>query len=835
MRRHWRRVLLGGFGLLLLGGIAFALWAYERLQSSLPLIDGTHQLTGLDASVTVTRDALGIPTIRGESRQDVARATGYLHAQDRFFQMDLNRRRAAGELSALVGGRALALDVEIRIHRFRAIAERALSLMAPTDRALLEAYTAGVNSGLASLGAPSFEYGLLGQNPEPWRAEDSLLVVLAMFITLQDTDGSYEAALGTMRDVLPPQVFDFIVSPGTEWDAPIAGQRFSVPEIPGPDIYNLRARRTGKRGIELPPTNDRVHLRTPLSRVATLASSLLGAGFPDFDVAGHGRDAGALGSNNWAVSGRLTADGGALIANDMHLSVRVPNTWYRAVLEWPGNADRPEPHRLIGVTLPGTPPIVAGSNTYVAWGFTNTYADWGDIVLLEVDPADPDRYRTPHGWQAFEHYDEIIKVAGQEDRRERVTWTIWGPRLGPDHRNRPRAYRWVAHSPERLATAAAPFEDARSIEEVFDDANGLGTPGQNIVAADRTGRIGWSIFGSIPRRVGLDGSVPTSWADGAHGWEGWLTPPEYPRLLDPESGRIWTANARVVDGEMLAKLGDGSYEVGSRATMIRDRLMAHDRFTPEDMLKIQLDAGAVFLARWRDLILKTLTGALVSAHPERARFRDIVQHDWDGQASPRSAGYRLTRMFREQVSERVMAFVLAECYESDRSFDHTTLRRREGPIWKLVNEEPMHLLDPQFSSWDELLAAATDTVIERASRDGELKARVWSEYNVTAYRHPLSAGLPFVGRWLDMPLEPLPGDLFTTRVQWGSIGASERMVVSPGREAEGIMHMPTGQSGHPLSPFYANSHAAWARGVKSPFLPGPAAHTLVLTPSAPRH
>jgi penicillin amidase len=743
--------------------------------------------------------------------------------------MDLNRRRAAGELSALVGGRALALDVEIRSHRFRALAGRALSLMAPHDRALLEAYTGGVNGGLASAGAPSFEYVLLRHDPEPWRAEDSLLVVLSMFITLQDTDGSYEAAVGTMRDVLPPQMFDFMISPGTEWDAPVVGQRFSVPPIPGSEIYNLRARRAGKRGIELPPSpTDRVQFPTSNSQLPTLASRILGVG--DWELGVDVGEAAALGSNNWAVSGRLSADGGALIANDMHLSVRVPNIWYRAVLEWPDAANASESHRLIGVSLPGSPAIVVGSNTYVAWGFTNTYADWGDIVLLELDPANPARYRTPHGWRDFERYDEVIKVAGQADRRERVTWTIWGPLLGPDHRNRLRAYRWVAHSAERLATATTPFENARSIDDVFDDANGLGTPGQNIVAVDRDGRIGWSVYGSIPRRAGLDGNVPTSWADGTRGWDGWLTTPEYPRLVDPADGRIWTANARVVDGDMLAKLGDGSYEVGSRATIIRDRLMAQERFTPEDMLRIQLDTRAVFLARWRDLILKTLTPEVIADKRERAQFRDIVERDWDGQASPDSVGYRLTRMFREQVSERVMAFVLAECYESDRSFDHTTLRRREGPIWKLVTEKPMHLLDPQFSSWDELLAAATDTVIERAARDGDLKARIWSEYNVTAYRHPLSAGLPLVGRWLDMPLQPLPGDLFTPRVQWGSISASERMVVSPGREAGGIMQMPTGQSGHPLSPFYANSHQAWVKGEKSPFLPGPPVHTLTLTP-----
>ena len=133
-----------------------------------------------------------------------------------------------------------------------------------------------------------------------------------------------------------------------------------------------------------------------------------------------------------------------------------------------------------------------------------------------------------------------------------MLWTVWGPVLEPDHRGRPRAYRWVAHSAEQLAVSLTPLEAARTIEEAFDAANGLGTPGQNLVAADRTGRIGWSIYGSIPRRVGFDGQLPSSWSDGTRRWDGWLTDAEYPRIVDPAGGRIWTANARVVDGEMLA-------------------------------------------------------------------------------------------------------------------------------------------------------------------------------------------------------------------------------------------------------------------------------------------
>jgi penicillin amidase len=411
-----------------------------------------------------------------------------------------------------------------------------------------------------------------------------------------------------------------------------------------------------------------------------------------------------------------------------------------------------------------------------------------------------------------------------------VTWTIWGPVLGPDYRGRQRAYRWVAHSAERLGAAVTQLEEARTVEEAIEGANRLGTPGQNFIVADRSGRIGWSIWGSIPRREHLDGRLPSSWADGTRGWNGWLDPDEYPRIVDPDSGRLWTANARVVNGDMLARLGDGSYEVGSRASIIRDRLHERDRFSARDLLDIQLDTRATFLARWRDLLLAALAPQALASRPDRAELRGILVSGWTGHAAADSAAYRFTRMFREEVSARVMLFVLAECYEADAAFTHTTLRRREGPIWKLVTERPLHLLDPQYATWDDLLLDAVDEVIAQAARGGELRDRSWSEYNVTAYRHPLSPSLPFIGRLLDMPLHPLPGDLYTPRMHWGAATASERMVVSPGREAEGILHMPTGQSGHPLSPFYASSHDAWVRGEATPFLPGPAVHTLTLVP-----
>jgi penicillin G amidase len=806
MPRRLLRVFLVTFVLLLVAAGFGALWARGQLRGSLAQLEGTRNLAGLSSPVQVTRDALGIPTIRGATRADVARATGFLHAQDRYFQMDLARRRAGGELSGLVGPRAISLDREIRIHRFRAEAQRALSLMTPDDRALLEAYTAGVNDGLGALASPPFEYLVLRQDPAPWRAEDSFLVVLSMFVTLQDTDGSYESTLATMAAVLPPEVYAFMAPRGSEWDAPVDGEAFSGPAIPGPHIYDLRARRPGKLPTLIRPGANRVRLNE--------------------------RESAAVGSNNFAIAGRLTADGGALVANDMHLTIRVPNTWYRAAFEWPDPSSPNEPNRLIGVTLPGVPAVVVGSNTHVAWGFTNTYADWSDIVLLDVDPARPGGYLTPHGWRAFERHAEVIQVAGQADEHQEVLWTEWGPLLDPDYRGRARAYRWVAHSAEQLAVSITPLEAARTIEDAFDEANGLGTPGQNMVVADRSGRIGWTVYGSLPRRMGIDGQQPASWSDGSRGWDGWLADAEYPRILDPAGGRVWTANARVVSGEMLEKLGDGSYEIGSRAHIIRDRLSARERFTARDLLAIQLDTSAEFLSRWHDLLLQTLTDEAIEGSGERALFRELLTKGWSGAATPDSVGYRLTRAFREIVSQRVMAFVLSECYEADPAFDYTTVRRRDAAIFALVTAQPLHLLDPQYSTWREMLLDAVDTTIGQAMRDrsGTLRERTWSEFNDVEYRHPLSAGIPLMSRWLDMPHVDLPGDLYTPRVHWGAIAASERMVVSPGREADGIMHMPTGQSGHPLSPFYANSHAAWAKGDPTPFLPGPPVYTLTLTP-----
>ncbi len=790
------------------GGVA--LWVNWALRASLPRIEGELTLAGLAGPVRVERDARGVPVVRGSSRLDVARATGFLHAQERFFQMDLLRRSAAGELAEIFAESALEVDRGVRPLRLRRVARRAMDAMARNERVVLNAYSEGVNAGLQAFGAAPFEYQLLGVEPQPWLAEDSGLCLMAMFLTLQQKLAGRESALGLMHDLLSSELVEFLTPRGTEWDAPLEGAPFSQPPVPGAEVLDLRLE--------------------PSRAVARLPPDAPSAVFDPLGLAGHG-EALIYGSNNWAVAGTHTAHGGALLANDMHLGLRVPNIWYRASLVFPVSEGE---RRVSGVMLPGVPFVAVGSNGHIAWGFTNSMGDWSDLVVLETDPDHPEAYLTPEGPRTLERATETIRVRDGDEEHIEVLSTIWGPVVDEDHRGRRRALRWVPLLEGGLDTAFSRMEGARNIDEALVLAAEVGIPHQNFVCADSSGRIGWTIVGRIPRRVGFDGRLPGSWADGTRRWDGWLRPEEYPRVVDPPSGRIWTANARVASGGGLAAIGFGGYALGSRARQIRDDLMDVDEVREADMLGVQLDDRAVFLERWRRLLLELLDPDTTKGHPGRAEARRFVDA-WGGRAAVDSVGYRVVRAFRHQVARATFEPLLAPCREADERFDDIdqTTRQWEGPLWTLVTEQPLHLLDSRFESWRALLVAAFDGVLdELAGQDGSLARRTWGEHNTILIRHPISYGAPVLGRWLDMPQAALPGDTHMPRVQSRHSGASERLAVSPGREEDGYFHMPCGQSGHPLSPHYGDGHGDWVRGDLTPFLPGPPVHVLTLLPSS---
>jgi penicillin amidase len=802
--RRILRYLVGIVGLALVAFAGTAGWFYHQMRGSLAQLDGEGAMPGATAPIVIERDALGIPTIAATSRADAARGLGFLHAQDRFFQMDLSRRRAAGELSELFGSAAVAIDTRTRLLRLRTRARHALDLAAVDERAVLAAYVEGVNAGLAALAVKPPEYLALRAEPRPWALEDSVLVAAAMFLTLQDSEARRESRMAAVYAALPAALADFVTASTNEWETPLVGGPQALPPIPDASVFDVRT-----APVSAPPS--RSNAEADDSRLAWLSAAA---------------DEGSRGSNSWAVAGRLTTDGGAIVANDMHLGLSTPNIWYRVSMVWHDTRLR----RLTGVTLPGAPWLVAGSNGDVAWGFTNSTGDWSDLVIIEPDPEDAGRYRTPSGMLPISTVRETIEVKGSASVAVDIRETIWGPIIDRDPSGRERAVAWVPLREGGMTGALASVEVAETLEQLFDAGARAGIPAQNMVAAQRDGRIGWSIAGRIPRRVGYDGRLPTSWADGTRRWDGWLAPDEYPRRIDPPEGRIVTANNRLVNDAALRVLGDGGYDPGARARQIKDDLDAIASASPRDMLGVQLDDRAIFLSRWRDLLLQTLSAPGVGDSEARRELRRVVGETWTGRASVASPAYRIVREFRLRTGELAFAPLTERIRRVDAEYSAATARGGEGPLWALVSQRPPHLLDPKFKTWTDLLVAAADRVAADASKAGGIATYVWGQVNTVRIRHPLSTAVPMLGSFLDMPAVELPGDSNMPRVQGPTSGASERFAVSPGRERDGYLHMPTGQSGHPLSPHYSDANAAWVDGEATPFLPGLTVHTLTLRP-----
>ncbi|GAP66550.1 penicilin amidase [Mizugakiibacter sediminis] len=784
-------LLAGGTGWLLLAG-------------SLPQLDGRIAAPGLQAPVTVSRDARGVATIEAKNRRDLAWATGFVHAQERYFQMDLLRRVAAGELAELVGPAAIEVDIKHRRHRFRALAERVYAALPPDERALADAYRDGVNAGLAALDVRPWEYLLLRARPQRWRSEDSLLVIEAMFLDL-NSDGYDERdlRLAQMRAALPQPVLALLTAREGLWEAPLQGAASPPPSIPGPEVFDLRRTALG-----------------PLPDTARIAATLAPA-------------EARPGSNNFAVAGALTATGAAIVANDMHLTLRVPDIWFRARLRYPDASAPGGVRDLNGVTLPGVPALVAGSNGRIAWAFTNSYGDWEDWVRVLRDPADPQRYRVPEGWARIERHDEVIRVRGAAPRTVAVEDTRWGPILAHDVDGTPLALAWTAQLPRALNLSLMRLEQAADADAALAMAPSFGMPAQNFVVGDARGHIGWTLTGNaLPLRAGYDPDFPADWSRPGTGWTGFAAAAQYPRIENPADGRLWTANNRTTSDAWLALLGDSGYDNGARAQQIRDDLRARSHFAPADLLAIQLDDRALFLARWQRLLQDTLAG---SEEPALVELRRLTAR-WRGRATVDSVDYRLVRAFRDEVERQVLAPFVARVQARFPDFELPRELDREAAVWALVTQQPPYLLDPRYPDWHALLTSSARAVAERLGAEpGGLAARTWGERNTAAIRHPLSAALPgFLSRFLDMPREPLPGDRDMPRVQAPAFGASERFGIMPGHEDLSYLHMPGGQSGHPLSPFHGAGHEDWVRGVPTPLLPGPARHRMTLQPAVAR-
>ncbi|HNG35929.1 MAG TPA: penicillin acylase family protein [Nitrosomonas sp.] len=785
------KLFLGlAFFLLGLGGIFWFV-----LSASLPQYSGSAKLSSLTQAVRVDRDALGTATIQAMNRLDLTQALGYVHAQERFFEMDLMRRSAAGELAELFGKAALPKDRQIRKHRMRTRAKHMFDNLPEDQRALIESYRKGVNAGLATLLIQSFPYLLIRERPVPWQNEDTLLVILAMYFTLQESSLNRELQLSALQTVLPASVYQFLTASGGDWDAPLIGIPLKWPQLPSKEEFNFQAY------AHLPTMEqDRLELHDE-----------------------------APGSNSFAVSGSLT-DGAALIANDMHLTLRVPNIWFRTRLIYPHPNKAGINVAVSGVTLPGVPAIVVGSNGNVAWSFTNSYIDVADWVRVVRHPEHSTRYLSDGDWKSLATFQEILHVRDAEDEFLEVEETEWGPILGHDHDGTALALKWVAQHRDAADLKLMRLEWVETAHQALEIAQQSGIPAQNFIVGDREGSIGWTIAGRIPMRSGnYDPNFPSDWPNGETGWLGWLPSAHYPLISNPMNMRLWSANARMIDGLALVKLGDGGYELGARSKQIRDNLFAKEKFTALDLFEVQLDHRALFLSRWQKLLHEVIDHAPIE--PWKQKLEDGLL-DWDGLAVPSSVSYRIVRTFRQEVVDSIYRNFIAVVKHQYPDFSPPRLPQIEHAIWRLIENRPPHLLPLGNANWEAFLQkCARKVALLMETQSGDDKPWNWGGQNTAQIQHPLSKVLPnFVAWWLNMPKDLLPGDSFMPRIQAPSFGASERFVVAPGNEEQGYFSMPGGQSGHPLSPYYGSGHQDWVSGKPSSFLPGIAQQTLWLAP-----
>lgn len=794
MRKWPRRVALALIVmavLVLLLAVLGAAGGRWLLRGSLPQLDGQRTLAGLAAPATISRDIYGTVTIDAASEADAMRALGFVHAQERYFEMDLMRRSAAGELAELVGKAAVPIDKQHRLHRLRARVEANLATIAGDKRAVLDAYVAGVNAGLDALRVRPWPYLLLREKPRHWQAEDSPLVAFAMYFDLQGGEDASELALWRMRPHLPPALYALLARDGTRWDAPLQG---------------------AARGDAVLPSADQIDLRR----------------LPGAPIAATAREpAGIPGSNEFAVAGSLTHDHRALVANDMHLTLRVPNIWFRARLRYPDPAAPGGKVDVQGLTLPGLPLVVAGSNGHIAWGFTNSYVDTMDWKL-----ETPCSVRPVAGCVSPTSHLEFLNVAHGKLETLEVEETDWGPVVHTLPDGRLLTLRWAAQLPGAVNLGLSRFATAADVDAALAMAQDVALPTQNLMLADAKGQIAWRLLGPIPQRAATctqSASVENPAQEPCPPWS--LTTRDHPVLRSPQHDRLWTANARVLDGPDLARVGDGGYALGGRAAQIRDDLHGQTRFDERDLLAIQLDDRALFLTPWHDLLLERARATRTPALHALATAAGV----WEGSADIDSVSYRIVRGWRLAVEQRLADGLTAPARAAlGKAFVMPELPQFEGVAWPLVTQRPQHLLPRGYASWDALLEAAAVQVRDELQAIGPLAQRTWGERNTAAICHPLARAIPLVGkRLLCMPPDPLAGDGNMPRVVGPSFGASERMVVSPGHEVDGILHMPGGQSGHPLSPFWGSGHAEWVAGSVSAFLPSRTRYSLTLQPARP--
>lgn len=766
-------------------GIVIALIWYRA--ASQPQIDGKITLNGPKASIDIVRDREGIPHIYAKSPHDAYFALGFVHAQDRLWQLELNRRIAAGRMAEILGPAAVDTDRFLRALGVRRNAEAILANLAADTRATLDAYAAGINAYLATQPRPlPPEFLITGTpQPAPWQAVDSIGWQTMM---AWDLGANWSQELLRMRlsqKLTLEQINEFL--PPYPGDAVLATQDYT------------------KMYRELAGTTQQ------LQAVAAIAP-------PSF-VDG-------MGSNNWVVSGALAASGKPLLANDPHLGLSAPALWYFAHLSAPGlNA--------IGATLPGIPGVVLGHNDRIAWGFTNTAPDVQDLYIERINPANPLQYQTPDGWADFKLRKEVIKVKGKPD----VTLEVRDSRHGPiitgalpiadkaplDAKRYAIAFAWTALRPDDLSIQAGlRISGAGNWQEFLERVKGFSSPQQNMVYADIEGNIGFIAPGRVPVRKpdnDLKGLAPAPGWDARYDWDGFVAFEDLPMQFNPVSQRIITANQKIV-GADYPHFITSEWTLPFRA----DRITALIDASP----KHSLDSFATIQKDHLSLAAQELLGLVRRTKPATARSENALRllEKWQGAMDRDRAEPLVFNAWMREASRRIFEDELGPDLMRDY-WEHRNMHASMVNVLKNQSGQGRWCQDTNVKSGTAqtcavLLSAALEAALTdlKAKYGNDMTQWQWGKAHVARSEHRPFGKVAPLDRLFDIRVDS-PGDTYTVNVGRYNLRDDKEPFAS--RHAASLRALydlsdlensrfihSTGQSGNLLSPLYRNFAQRWA-------------------------
>jgi penicillin amidase len=765
----------------LVGGTYAAL-----VRRPLPRRSGRVPVAGLGDDVEVVVDTWGVPHLFARTLPDLVRAQGYLHAQDRLWQMEVNRRVVAGRVAEMVGEAAVPLDRWMRTLSLRHVAEQEPALLADETRALLEAYAEGVNARIGE-GRLPVEFTLLRHRPEPWTVVDSVSWVKMMALTL---------CVNWETEILRARLVDRL---GPERAAELEPEY--DPSMP----------------FVVPPGVDYSSLGTEALRRSSEAQEVLGASATD-----------GVGSNSWVVAGSRTASGAPMLANDMHLGLTIPAIWYENHLSCPEL-------EVTGVSFPGLPGVIAGHNRHVAWGFTNGFPDVQDLYVEHLrETSGRVEYEADGAWHDAQVREETIRVKGgasgpRPDVVERVVTTRHGPvinALAPDHAEAPLALRWTALEPNRMADVLVAMNRVRSCEQMFEVLRGWHTPVQNVVYADVHGSIGYCYPGAVPIRAKGDGRVPVPGWTSEYEWIGYVPFDDLPHQQNPPSGIIVTANNRVVDASYPYWLGS-DFVTGHRAERITQLLEAAGPVDVSTVRRMQTDVVSTLAHRMTDAMED-----LASDDPRLAEVLGLMV-GWRGTLAADSSQAAIYQVFSLALARRLLEPRLGDLTDHYLGKGVTPVIAESSLLGERCREWLARTVaDPVSPWWDtgdgqsreqQMLAALRDTVDELTATFGPDPVRwTWGRLHTLTLRHTLGARPP-LDRVFNRGPFPMGGDgdtIWNSQVARHAVDQPDGVMIGPpfryvadladlGRSCGQLM---PGQSGQIGSPHYADNVGAWLRG-----------------------